>query len=249
MKDLGTALLERYLPATPREASLRPPLPDAAARAPRYAGHYRLAGTPQEDFFKLGALMNNVDVTDNGDGTITIGSNRYAEVEPLLFQSKTDPAFFVPFVEDDSGEVSLLTFGGTGSYKKVRWFETPAVQLALVATIFLSFLAFVLVAPFSRFRSWPIWVMSLLVLVFLAGLAVMMMRADLVLLYKMVPPATKLLFLLPWLIGALALTLPLVLITLWRKRPPAQLWLLYGLNTAAAVALIWFVAFWNLYQF
>jgi CubicO group peptidase (beta-lactamase class C family) len=249
MKDLSTALLERYLPASPREVVLLPPLTDAAARAPRFAGHYRLAGTPQEDFFKLGALLDNVTVGDNGDGTITIGSNRYAEVEPLLFQSKTDPAFFVPFVEDNQGEISLLTFGGTNSYMKVHWYETPTIQIALVTSIFLSFLAFVILMPFTRYRYWSTWIMSLLGLIFLGGLAYMMTQADLVLFFKTIPPATKGLFLLPWLIGALALTIPIVLLILWRRRPAAPVRILYGLNTAAAAALFWFVAFWNLYQF
>jgi hypothetical protein len=200
------------------------------------------------DFFKLGALLNNINVSDNGDGTITIGSKRYIEVEPLLFQSLTDPAFFVPFLEDGEGEVSLLTFGGTGSYKKVGWSETPAVQLALVAGIFLGSLAFLLFMPFSRQRHWTVWLMSLLILIFLAGLAYMMTQADLIIFYKTIPLGTKLLFLLPWIIGALALTLPLVLIALGRNRAPAPAWLLYGLNTAVAAAFLWFVTFWNLYQ-
>ena len=213
-----------------------------------FTGHYRLAGTPQDDFFKLGALLDNVTVDNNGDGTITIGSNRYAEVEPLLFQSKRDPASFVLFVPDDQGAISLLTFGGTNSYTKVNWYETPPVQLALAAAIFISFLAFVLLMPFSHVRAWPLWIMSLLGLLFFVGLALMMLRADLVLFFKTIPLATRLLFLLPWLIAALALTIPIALAFLRRKRPSAPVWVLYGLNTAAAAAFIWFVAFWNLYQ-
>ncbi len=126
MKELGTALLERYLPPTAKEEQVPlPALPEAAARAPRYAGHYRLAETSQQDFFKLGALLDNVDVADNDDGTISIGSKRYTEVEPLLFQSESDPGFFVVFVENETGEAEWLTFGGTGSYQKVSWYETP----------------------------------------------------------------------------------------------------------------------------
>jgi CubicO group peptidase (beta-lactamase class C family) len=249
MKDLSTILLERYLPAVNRDGSPLSPLPNAAEHAPRYTGHYRKAGTPQQDFFKLGALLDNVNVSDNGDGTITIGSRQYVEVEPLLFQSETDPNFFVVFVEDDGGEVGWLTFGGTGSYQKVHWYETPTVQLIMAAIMLLGFLSFVIAMPFSRYRHWPVWLMSLIGLAFLAGLAYMMTQADLILFFKTIPLATKLLFLLPWLGGALALTFPLALTRLRRKRPAARVWLLYGLNMAAAVAFIWFVNYWNLYQF
>ncbi|MDX1415193.1 MAG: serine hydrolase domain-containing protein [Candidatus Promineifilaceae bacterium] len=249
IKDLSTALLEQYLPAANRDGSPLSPLPNAAARAPRYTGHYRLAGTSQQDFFKLGALLNNVNVSDNGDGTIAIGSKQYVEVEPLLFQSKTDPNFFVVFVEDEGGEVAWLTFGGTGSHQKVQWYETPTVQYIIAAVMLLGFLSFIIIMPFSRYRHWLIWSMSLIGLAFLAGLAYMMMQADLTLFYKTIPPATKLLFLLPWLAGTLALTYPLALISLWRKQPAARVWLLYGLNMAAAAAFIWFVKHWNLFQF
>lgn len=252
MKGLGTALLKRYVPARAEPGSVEeeaplPPLPEAAGRAARYAGHYRLASTPQEDFFKLGALLDNVNVADNGDGTITVGSNRYAEVEPLLFQSKSDPGFFVVFVEDDAGEIGWLTFGGTGSYQRVSWYETPTVQLALVAMMLLGFLSFVVLMPFSSRRHWQIWLMSALGLAFLAGLATMMTNADLVLFFKRIPLGTKVLFALPWLSGGLALTLPAVLVSLWRKRATGRVWLLYGLNAVAAAGFLWFVVTWNLY--
>ena len=247
VKELGTALLERYVPPTVDEEMVRPPLPEAAARASRYTGHYRLASTPQQDFFKLGAFLDNVDVADNGDGTITIGSKRYTEVEPLLFQSESDPGFFVVFVENDAGKVEWLTFGGTGSYQKVSWYETPAFQMVLVAVTLLLFVGFVVAMPFSGHRHWHVWLMSVLGIAFLAGLAHMMMQADLILFFKTIPPATKGLFALPWVIGALALTLPVVLIALWRNEAAIGVRLLYVANTIAAAGLLWFVATWNLY--
>ena len=248
MKELSTALLEQYLPASEQEASSLSPLPDAAERAPRFIGHYRLAGIPQQDFFKLGALMDNVEVSDNGDGTITIGSKRYVEVELLLFQSETNPGFFVVFVEDDNGEVQWLTFGGTESYQKVRWHETPTVQFAAMGAMLLGFLVFVISMPFSRHRHWPIWTMSLMSLAFLVGLAYTMTQADVILFFKTIPLVTKLLFLSPLLIGVLALTYPLTVASLYRKRAKARVWLLYALNGSALVIFIWFVSYWNLYQ-
>ena len=245
VRELSAALLEQYVPAGTDSHALLPPLPDAAARAGRYAGHYRLAGTPQHDFFKLGALLDNVDVRDNGEGMILIGSGRYSEVEPLLFQSESDPGYFVLFVEDDGGAVQWLTFGGTGSYQKVRWYETPRFHLALVGAILLVFLATVVALPFSSQATGTVWLMALLNVVFLAGVAVMMVGADLILFFKTIPPATKLLFLLPWLSGALALTLPAALLALWRNEAPLWLRLLYALDLAGAVGFVWLVRYWN----
>lgn len=247
IRDLSTALLVRYLPAADEKMAPMEALADAAERAPSYAGHYRLAGTPQHDFFKLGALLDNVDVEDNGDGTITIGSTRYGEVEPLLFQSKTDPGFFVVFAENGEGEVELLTFGGTNSYQKVRWYESPPFQIGLMATMLLAFLSFIVVMPFSRHRHWPVWTMSLLNIIFLGALGTMMMTADLILFFKTIPATTQLLFLLPWLSGALLLAMPIFLRALWRKRASAWVRLHYLLTTMASVAFLWFVVYWNLY--
>ena len=247
IKELGTAVLERYIPVTPVEGEPLPSLEDAEKRYGRYTGHYRLAGTPQQDFFKLGAMMDNVNVSDNGDGRLTIGSRQYREVEPLVFQSETNPNFFVIFVEDDAGEVAWLTFGGTGSYAKVHWYETPTFQIGLVAVIFIISFLVVVAVPFSRHRYWLVWTMSLLNILFLAGVTWMMLQADLILFFKTIPLTTRLLFLLPWLSGVLTLTLPFVLASLWRNRATARMRLLYGLNSIVAIGFIWFVYYWHLY--
>ena len=248
IKELGTALLQQYVPPSDSNQTGRlAPLPAAAGRAARYAGHYRLAGTPQSDFFRLGALLDNVDVMDNGDGTVTIGSGRYVEVEPLLFQSQGDPDFFVVFAEDEAEEVRWLTFGGTGSYEKVNWYETPTFHLALVGALAVTFVLFVVAMPFAGQRAWPIWSMALLNLAFFAGLALMMTRADLILFFKTIPWTTRLLFLLPWLSGGLALLLPPVLVGVWQNQANLGVRLLYLMQVPAVVGFTWFVYYWRLY--
>lgn len=251
IKELSGALLETFLPPDGKDnEQLLPMLPDAETRNGRYAGHYRLAGTPQTDFFKLGALLDNVNVRGDDDGTLTIGTKRYREVEPLLFQSESDPGFFVVFVENEAGAVQWLTFGGTGSYEKVSWYETPAFQLALVAFILLVSVAAVVALPFAGLRGWPVWsvwALSLLQTLFLVGLAWMMLRADLILFFKTMPLTTRLLFLLPCLVGLLALTLPPALVALWRGQAAVWVRLLVGLNTGAAAGFLWFVRYWQLY--
>jgi hypothetical protein len=161
-------------------------------------------------------------------------------------QSLSDPGFYVVFVENDDGAVQWLTFGGTNSYAKVRWYETPPFQLGLVGALLLVFLATVFVLPFSQHKHWSVWLMALLNVVFFAGVAVMMVGADLVLFFKTIPAATQALFLLPWLSGALALTLPVVL---RRFRGPGRLRALLALHVPAMVGFVWFVWYWRLAAF
>jgi CubicO group peptidase (beta-lactamase class C family) len=247
MRDLSASLLETFVPAEKTNPSLLPVLPDADARSDRFTGHYRLAGTPQEDFFKLGALLDNVNVKANGDDTITIGSNRYREVEPLLFQSEQNPGFFVVFGEDEAGDVQWLTFGGTGSYVRAAWYETPAFQIALAAFTLIVALMVMITTPFGDSRNWLMWTVSLLQIIFLAGVAGMMLRADLLLFFKTIPLPTQLLFMLPWLVGMLTLALPPALVLLWRQQAASWVQLMAGLHLVSAAGFIWFVRFWNLY--
>jgi len=71
---------------------------------------------------KLSTLFEQVQVRDDGNGTLTVGSNRYAEVEPLLFQ-RTDGDSYVVFRKDHNNNINHLFFG-TAAYKKVPWHET-----------------------------------------------------------------------------------------------------------------------------
>ncbi len=247
MRELSTALIERYIPADEVEAPTVQPLADAAERASRYTGHYRLAGTPQNDFFKMGALMDNVDVSNNHDGTITIGSKFYIEVEPLVFQSLADLGFFVIFVEDEQGQVEFLTFGGTGSYKKVAWYETAGLQMALLAAMVLVFLASLIALPFAGRRHWPVGAIALLNLIFVVGVGIMMFRADLIAFFKEIPTVTSLLLLLPWLSAVLVVVLPLYWLKVGRRGSTGRIKIYYGLTTMAAVAFTWFVFYWHLY--
>ena len=247
IRDLATTILEREVPETPQNVSALTPLPDAAARAGRYAGHYQRAETPLKDFFKIRYLMDNVDVSDNGDGSITIGSKRYVEVEPLVFQSQGDANFFVVFIENAGGEVEYLTFGGTGSYKKADWYQTLNFSIGLVAGMLLIFLSCVVSWPFLRQGSWLAWAVSLLNLIFLVGFGIMVATADILLFFKMIPLPMRFLMALPW-ISAMG-TLGLIVSQFRRSsRQGISRWgkIHTSLVTIASLAFIWFVAYWNL---
>jgi hypothetical protein len=241
IRGLSTAILEYFLPETAAEYPAGTPLPDAAERAPRFAGHYRLAGSSQSDLFKVGALLDYADVRDNGDGTIGIGSRDYVEVEPNVFRSTAEPSFYVVFTENAAGEIEHLAFGGTGTYTKVKWYESFTFQAALAGVIALVTLVTVVVWPFTRQAPVMLWAAALFQLLFLAGFALMMVRGDLLILFKGLDLKTQALLLLPWIhMVAAAIGIGGLL------RSPEHL--KNGLLPAlAAVAFSWFAWYWRLF--
>ncbi|MGD2026594.1 MAG: serine hydrolase domain-containing protein [Anaerolineales bacterium] len=249
IKGLSTEVLKTFLPESPVESvSGLERMPDAAERAAEYAGHYQLAGTAPTDFFRVNALLDNVDVGDNRDGSITIGSNRYEEVEPGLFRSLSAPNFFVVFTEDETGAARYLTFGGTGSYKKVPGYQSLNTQLGVVGGMLLVFLSMTIVWPFTRYGSIVFWLVSLLNLVFFVGFALIMTQADIVQFFKTIPFGAKLVFAIPWISGALSLSLPFLLALVWKDAAVPLLGRLHSsLTTAASFIFIWFTYFWRLF--
>jgi CubicO group peptidase (beta-lactamase class C family) len=247
VQDLSKALVVEYLPPSDLDTLSGEPLPDAAGRAPRYTGQYRLAGTPRTDFFKVGALLDYVDVKDNRDGALSIGSGSYAEIEPLVFQHTEDPGRVVVFVENQAGQITLLTFGGTGSYEKVEWYETSQFHMAMVALLLVSFLSFAVSWPIRRRGPWLLWAVSLINLAFLVGFGLMLVQADLILFFKNIPTGVHLLLSLPILSAVLALGLPVVLVRIWRQSVSRWTQVHHTLVGVAAVGFLWFAFYWNLY--
>ena len=75
-------------------------------------GSYRPAGYSRRTFLKLDAL-NQIRVRDNGDGTIQIGSQRYVEIEPRLFQRADGRESYAAFEPGTTEDIGYLLFGGT----------------------------------------------------------------------------------------------------------------------------------------
>ena len=119
LKGLSTEILKNFIPKSSSGAPYVKTLINTVPDLKRYEGHYQGTQISNNDFLKMEALMNYVDVVDEGTGSLKIGSNSYVEVEPMLLQSIEYPSFFVVFTEDENHKVKYLSFGGTGSYKKV----------------------------------------------------------------------------------------------------------------------------------
>ncbi|MCP4149383.1 MAG: serine hydrolase [bacterium] len=248
MHKLGSAILENFLPQSPKLEPTVSPLPDAAARAGRYAGHYHKAESPRKDFAKIRFLMDYADVSDNGNGTIRIGSHNYFEVEPLVFRHTEWKNFFVVFKENAAGEVEYLTFGGTGSYQKAKYYETKNFHFGLMGFMVLIFLSMVILWPIKRWGHWMAWLVGLINLIFFVAFALVFMNADYLTWYKILPLSTKITFILPWLSFVLTLSLPVFLVTIWRNSGVTLLIKgYYSLVCLAAFAFSWFAYFWNFY--
>jgi len=247
LRQLSAALMEQFIPATFSQPMKLEPLPGAAERAANYTGQFALASTPQHDFFKIGALLDCVDVSDNHDGTLSIGSGRYVEVEPLVFRNLVDASSFAIFRENAQGKAEYLTFGGTNSYRRVPWFESLNFTLGLVAIFLIVFLSFALLWPFTHRGHCSTWLLSLLNLGFLLGFGWMLWRADLILFFKNIPAGTQVLLGLPWLSAVISLSQPLFLVRLWKQR--SALWprLHYTLTVVTALVFIWFAWNWKLF--
>lgn len=248
-RTLVSAIFENFVPETEREIPDVQPLSVDSDHLKHFAGHYQKAGISRNDFFKLEGLLDNVDVKDNGNGTLQIGSGVYQEVEPLVFQNVGIPGFFAVFVENPSGEIEFLTFGGTGSYQKVPWYQTKNTQLILVVTIALISLAMLIVWLVTRQGHWVALVISLLNIGFIVGLGMLFIPSvtDMLVFFKSIPIGVKILFALPWLIGLLALSIPVFSVMSWKDSAFPYIYrILYPLVAAVSFTLFWLANFWNL---
>lgn len=242
VRALAVKLLERVAPGRPPERPLMGPLPDAATRAGRYAGQYQAASASRHNLLKLGLLFDVAEVRARPDGSLSIGAGRYVEVEPALFQNQRHPSILAFFQEDSDGQVRYLSFGGTGTYEKVAWHGRLGVQAGLAIGASLISLVQALVWPFRRRGPVLAWLLGLVNLGFVAGFATSMATGDLLLFFKTIPWAFRLVVVLPW-VGAVLATLLLV----GHGRPSARAGWSARLVALAGLALLGQAVYWRLF--
>jgi hypothetical protein len=248
-RTLTAEILENFVPASTIEIPEVQPLPERGDHIKRFTGHYQKAGISRSDFFKLEGLLDNVNVKNNGDGTLRIGSGSYVEVEHLVFQSVTNLASFVIFIENQMGEIEFLTFGGTGSYQKVPWYQGKNVQIVLVGVILLVSLSMLIAWPLTRKGHWMVWVVSLLIFGVIVGVGMIFVPTitDMLLFFKTIPVGVRILFTLPLIIGLLALSLPVFLVRMWKEgNTPWWGQIHYILVMLSAAGTVWLASFWKL---
>ncbi len=247
MKQFATHALELLVPKDPPAMTRREVVTTAAGNAARLVGQYRLASTARRDFFRIAGLTDYVNVVDNGDGTAQIGSSTWVGVEPLVYQHRDVPSAHVVFLENDRGDVTFLTYGGTGSYRRIGWFETASIQMGLTVVMLLLFFSMAVIWPRVRHGHWTIWAVCLLNLTFFVAFSITMLRADFLTFFKTVPTTLNLVMRLPWLSAVLTLVLPIIG---WRTLQGTYVrwwWRAhYTAVTFAAFAFLWYANYWNI---
>ena len=260
------AFFDHYYPA-PAAAPIRPQV-DFAERAGRFVGLYRLSNSNSTTPEKVIGLFGALEVSDPGDGTLLVPVEglelRFVEVEPRYFRQVDGPLALV-FREDDRGRITHLFADIQPQYAfvKLNWYETPSFNMALALGCVLVFLSMVPVAAIrfmrnrraggargpvprgARVAGWIILGISLLNLLFLAGIAIWfrpMRPSELHGLSVIVEIVLGLGVMAAVLTaGALVFT-----ILAWKNR----YWGIagrayYTLVTIAAVAFVWFLNYWN----
>ena len=260
------AFFDHYYPAA-AAAPIQPAV-DFAERARRFVGLYRESNDHSTTPEKVRGLFGALEVSAPGDGTLLVPMEglalRFVEVEPRYFR-QVDGPFALVFREDDRGRITYLfaDVQPQNAFVKLNWYETPSFNMALALGCVLVFLSMVPVAvirfmrnrrsggargPVSRgarVAGWIILGISLLNLLFLAGIALW---------FRPLRPSE--LHGLPVIVesvlglGVLAavLTAGAVVATVlaWKK----SYWGIagrayYTLVTIAAVAFVWFLNYWN----
>ena len=255
--ELTSQFFDHYYPV---ENEHGPPEPSADFRniAGRFTGRYCPYGFSSKTIAKLSTLFEQIRVRDGGDDTLTVGSNRYAEVEPLLFQ-RTDGDSYVAFRKDHNDHVTHLFFG-TAAYKKLRWHETTVFQLGMIGFFVLVFLSACVInllpvlglqlLDTPELPQLIAGLASALNLVFLVGLALAVFKIDQWEFVYGVPPVLIALLVIPLVTTILTVGLPILAAVTWES----EYWsvisrLYYSLITLSALAFIPFLHCWNLLGF
>ncbi len=258
------AFFDHYYPA-PATQALQPPK-DSAERAGRFAGTYRVTAGSYTSIEKVMVLTGStVEIANPGDGTLllkTPWSNwRFVEVTPLYYRS-VDGAFGIVFRQDGGGRVTHMFTSITPmfGFEKLRWYDTPGFNMALLSSCLLVFLSMIALAlagavrgrrsrdriPEShgaRVARWVILTICSLDLLFVAGTALWGNPAPLFGVSRAYEIVLGL--------GVLSavLTAPALVggVVVWKSRS----WgvarrVHYTVATLAALGFVWFLNSWNL---
>lgn len=249
--------LDRYFPdetvPTPPQ-----PSPDFAADTARYTGYYHDNRCSRHTLEKTVTLFEQIPIRANPSGALDYGTSgqwQLMPVEPLLFQW-SDGDGYVAFREDPRDHITHM-FIGTGSYEKVRWYETYPFQIGLLAFMGLAFLSGVVISLLVKFGLNPfpgsplpgalLGIVSGLNLVFLIGFALVFFKTDQWVFTRGLPTIVLLLLALPILATLLTLGFPVFTVRGWLSGGwPLLSRIYYTIVTFASLVYVWFLTYWNL---
>ena len=251
-------ILDRYFPQEVRIGA--PPVPDGfAQRAGLFVGSYRPTRYAHRTFEKIFEFTPASEVTVTGDDEALIVRNRrFVEIQPLLFQ-EVDSGDRIAFATDLDGETAYL-FEGTAAFERLAWYETFTFNRRLLIVVVFVFALSLLLWPgglllpkHRRRANGPrlagaarllAALVAALDLAFLAALGIALETVNFV--YG-VPWWFTALLVIPNVTAVLSLSLPaLVAAAWWRRYWTVGGRLRYSVTATAALAFVWFCAYWNL---
>jgi CubicO group peptidase (beta-lactamase class C family) len=271
LQHLGfqSAFFDHYYPAP----ALKPIQPSAnySERAGRFEGTYRITGGAPGSYTtleKVGVLygISTVEISDSVDGTLIFTNpwfeQRFVEVKPLFFR-QVDGPFHILFREDDQERITHMFTDYTPlfAFEKLRWYETPAFNMALAlgcVLMFVSMIPVILIRFIRNRRSsgarkpaprgarvayWIIMGICVLNLLFVVGT---------VLWFNPVPVfGVSIIYRIVLGVGVLAAVLTIGALIYSALAWKNSYWGIvarvhYTLVTLAALAFVWFLNYWNL---
>jgi len=262
--EIQRAFLERFFP--PSIESL--PVKGPAMNPELLCGVYRSVRQPRRSIEMLAALTEDIEISALPKGLLNVNfgacARSYQQHEGLLFRDSLDAQSRLAFRLGPDGTASHV-FIEQWPYEKLEWYETPHLHLALFGALSVVFLSFILIWPaswlFRRLRGTlpagemraPLWLacaVSVLNLFFLISIALLFNFMDRDALMFGMPAHIIALLTVPLLTTVGAITLSALTVSAWRHGR-FSVWerILCGLVSAASIAFIPLLKYWNLLGF
>jgi hypothetical protein len=266
LSELLDAFLDRYFPGSETPLSQAPE--DFQRRARKLTGFYLYAGSHRITPEKLDALVEAIEVTTTGDGTLKTATRdavtQWVEVEPLVFRDVVTENILI-FHKDKQQRIKYMFFGDwTDPFVKLPWHKTPPLHWGFLLVCVVVFVSAAFVEPIGivvgrkKGQSRPVLShlarllalgLSLLNLVFIISIYFVMNSEEM---FFGVPPIIYFLLVIPLLTVVLLLGLVIFSVLVWKKHiwsVPGRLH--YNLITIVMIFYIAWLGYWNLlgYQF
>lgn len=266
--QLVESILDRYFPVE-IQADLEPPS-DFKKRAKKFTGTYVVARANISTYEKIANLFMTYKVNATKEGTLLIpaggsGARQFVEIKPLVFQ-EINGQNLVVFRENDEGHITHLFIGRLPYFAaiKLSWHEEPMIHFTILGIILLVFLSVL---------RWPLGALSRKICrhkeeesdvpklarllagsmvafcgTFLIGLLIVFKDPNEIIFG--VPFALKVLLVLPFLAGVIAIGVLFYIFLSWIKGYwTACARIHYMLVFFSVVGFLWFLYYWNLLGF
>ncbi|HDK7158329.1 TPA: beta-lactamase family protein [Clostridium botulinum] len=155
--EVITEMVDKYLP-NKAEINNKESVSISKTNLKDFVGTYRFSETPRSTFHKANAFPEGEDLTislKNEKNLAMTGrdiftGNKYTttitEIEPLVFK-RSDNGEYVIFKKNKTGEIYYLAQqedSWHGTYEKLKWYESPSVQISVGGFCLIVFLAAVI---------------------------------------------------------------------------------------------------------